>query len=77
MILVFGKSGQVATELARQADVTCLGRNECDLTKPNAAQDAIAHYKPSVVINAAAYTAVDKAEDDEENATLILSLIHI
>lgn len=71
MILVFGKSGQVATELARQGDVTCLGRDTCDQTTPGAVAAAIAAYNPSVVLNAAAYTAVDKAEDEEQIATLI------
>lgn len=70
MILVFGKSGQVATELARegQGDVTCLGRDLCDLSVPGAAAEAITQHAPHVVINAAAYTAVDKAEDDADTA---------
>ncbi len=68
MILVFGKSGQVATELAALEGTTCLGSAACDLMIPGRAADAIATHKPKAVINAAAYTAVDKAEDDEENA---------
>lgn len=68
MILVFGKSGQVSRELARQADVTALGREDCDLMQPGAAAQAIAEHAPSVVINASAYTAVDRAEAETEAA---------
>ena len=68
MILVFGKSGQVATELARQAEVTALGRDDCDLMETGAAQAAIEAHRPDVVINASAWTAVDKAETEEASA---------
>lgn len=71
MILVFGKSGQVATELARQGDVLCLGRDLCDLSLTGTVAAAIAAHQPRVVINAAAYTAVDKAEEDEAAALQI------
>lgn len=72
MILVFGKTGQVATELQRQSqDVVALGREEADLTQPDICAGVIQKYKPDAVINAAAYTAVDKAESDEETATLV------
>ncbi|WP_425041386.1 dTDP-4-dehydrorhamnose reductase [Primorskyibacter sp. S187A] len=70
-ILVFGKTGQVATELQRQARVTALGRDEADLSDPTACAAAIAHRRPQVVINAAAYTAVDRAEEEEDLATCI------
>ena len=68
MILVFGKSGQVATELAQFDDVTCLGRDDCDLEIPEKCCAAILRIKPSAVINAAAYTAVDLAETEVEKA---------
>lgn len=71
MILVFGLTGQIATELRRQADVVALGREDADLTDPAACAAAIRTHRPSAVINAAAYTAVDKAEDDEATATLV------
>lgn len=70
-ILVFGKTGQVATELRRQADVLALGRAEADLTDPAACAEAILRHRPDAVINAAAYTAVDQAESDEGTATLV------
>ena len=71
MILVFGKTGQVATELQRQADVTALSRDQADLSDPKACAAAIREHAPSVVVNAAAYTAVDKAEEDEVAAQVI------
>ena len=78
MILVFGKTGQVATELQRMrnmhspsTDIVFLGRDEADLANPQACADRISTLKPSYVINAAAYTAVDKAEDEPELAQLV------
>lgn len=71
-ILVFGKTGQVATELQRQsADVIALGRDQADLTNPAACAALIAQTDATAVINAAAYTAVDKAEEEEALATVI------
>lgn len=70
-VLVFGKTGQVATELQRQAPVTALGREDADLADPAACAAIIAGAEADVVINAAAYTAVDKAETDEELATQV------
>ena len=71
MILVFGKTGQVATELEHSGDVLALGRDQADLSDPVACVQAIHDLAPRAVINAAAYTAVDKAEEDEELATII------
>lgn len=72
MILVFGQTGQVATELARLApDALCVGRDRADLANPVACRDLILGLAPSGIINAAAYTAVDRAEDDEALATRI------
>lgn len=71
MILVFGKTGQVATELQRLSGVTALGREDVDLLDPAACAVAIREYAPKAVINAAAYTAVDKAEDEEHLAAII------
>ena len=71
MILVFGKTGQVATELQRLGDVVALGRDQADLSNPAACDDAIRTHAPRAVINAAAYTAVDRAEEEEALATTI------
>ena len=71
VILVFGKTGQVAKELQRAGGVVALGRDQVDLTDMAACADAIRLHAPSAVINAAAFTGVDKAEDEEALATLI------
>ena len=55
MILVFGKTGQVAVELQRLGGVVALGREQADLSDPQACADAISHHAPKAVINAAAY----------------------
>lgn len=72
-VLVFGTNGQVATELRRksQADTVFLGRKEADLSRPEDCAEAIRRIGPSVVINAAAYTAVDQAEVEEALATTV------
>ena len=69
-VLVFGTTGQVAVELRCLAPVTALSRAQADLTDPAACAAAIVAYRPSAVINAAAYTAVDRAESEEDLATL-------
>jgi len=71
MILVFGKTGQVARELQQLGALMALGREEANLNDPQACADAIRHHEPDAVINAAAYTAVDQAEDEEAIATVI------
>lgn len=70
-VLVFGKTGQVARELQRRGDVIALGRDEADFTRPDTCLAALETHKPDTVINAAAYTAVDKAEGEEALATQI------
>ena len=70
-ILVFGSTGQVATEVQRQAEVTALDRSAADLSDPAACAAAIVAHAPDVVINAAAYTAVDRAEEEPELAQTI------
>lgn len=72
MILVFGRTGQVARELARLVpDAVYLGRDQADLSDPEACAAAIRAHNPRAVINAAAYTAVDRAEDQEALAAYI------
>ncbi|MEP3295047.1 dTDP-4-dehydrorhamnose reductase [Tateyamaria sp.] len=72
-VLVFGLNGQVAIELKRQPNVVVesLGRDVADLTKPEECVDHIARTDADVVINAAAYTAVDAAESDVPTATMV------
>ena len=74
--LVFGRTGQVATELQIQApgrgiELVVLGRDEADLSQPAACAAAIAATDADVVINAAAHTAVDRAESEEDLALAI------
>ena len=72
MILVFGKTGQVATELQRRLpEAVFLGRDKADLSDPAACAAAIRAHAPDCVINAAAWTAVDKAEAEEAAATVV------
>ena len=70
-ILVFGKTGQVASELQCQADVTALDRMQADLSDPTACAEIVRQTDADVIINAAAYTAVDQAEVNEGLATTI------
>ena len=71
-ILIFGRTGQLARELAALApDASFLGRDAADLTDPAACADAIRRAAPRAVINAAAYTAVDQAETDADTARLV------
>ena len=72
-ILVVGSNGQVGRELTRAAwpegfAVTALSRQDLDVTNPAAVAETVAAVRPSVVVNATAYTAVDKAESDAEAA---------
>ena len=70
-VLVFGKTGQVARELAQYSDVRCLDRADADLSQPLHCGNMIRRLQPEVVINAAAFTGVDEAEQDEALATVI------
>lgn len=71
-LLIFGATGQVATELQRLApDAVFLGRDRADLMDPAACAAAIRAHAPRAVINAAAWTAVDKAESEEAAATVV------
>lgn len=74
-LLVFGQTGQVACELARRlpADVTArfLSRAEADLMDPAACAAAVMASDADAVINAAAWTAVDRAEAEESAATIV------
>lgn len=70
--LLLGARGQVGRELSRSLQLlgpgVALGRDECDLARPGAADEIIRRLKPRVVVNAAAWTAVDRAEEEIEAA---------
>ena len=73
-ILMFGKTGQVATEVLRRAgeiEVEALDRAAADQTDPAACAALVAKTGADVILNAAAYTAVDKAEEDEATAAIV------
>lgn len=72
VILLTGKTGQVGRELVRSLQplgkVIATGRSELDLARPDSIRHAMREYKPTIVVNAAAYTAVDKAESEPDLA---------
>jgi dTDP-4-dehydrorhamnose reductase len=74
-ILVFGQTGQVARELARRVpdgvSLISLGREEADLSDPAQGAAAVRAHEVDAVINAAAWTAVDKAEAEEAAAHVV------
>jgi dTDP-4-dehydrorhamnose reductase len=74
-ILVTGARGQVGWELARAVqplgEVVALDRAGADLSDPQALRRLVRELRPGLILNAAAYTAVDKAEDDEALAARI------
>jgi dTDP-4-dehydrorhamnose reductase len=75
-VVIVGSAGQIGSELMRapipagwqRAD---LGRAELDITDERAVAAALAACRPDLVINAAAYTAVDRAESDRDNAVAV------
>jgi dTDP-4-dehydrorhamnose reductase len=74
-VLVFGQTGQVARELALRVpvgvDITCVDRLRADLSDPASCAAAVFAADVDVVINAAAWTAVDRAEAEEDAATVV------
>lgn len=95
-VLLFGKNGQLGWELHRAlatlGDVQAMDYPEVDFTSTDRVRDAVRRAAPRVIVNAAAYTAVDRAESEpgtamavnaaapgviaEESATLGAALIH-
>lgn len=72
-VLVTGSNGQLASKLAAfdgrdGISVFSVGRPECDITDSTSVRRNIEAFRPDIVVNAAAYTAVDAAETDHENA---------
>lgn len=81
-ILVFGKDGQLGKafhavldsllpSLINQPKIQYVGRSECDLANAGTLTALLGHYQPNLIINASAYTAVDKAETEIETAFAI------
>jgi len=74
-ILLLGKHGQVGRELektlARLGELTALDRLGLDLSSPDSIREQIRRLRPDVIVNAAAYTAVDKAESEPDFAMAV------
>jgi dTDP-4-dehydrorhamnose reductase len=77
-VIITGKGGQLAWELEQLApegvEVISVGRKELDISNESQVLEFITNFKPDVVINAAAYTAVDKAEEDVDAAYAVNEL---
>jgi dTDP-4-dehydrorhamnose reductase len=75
VILLTGKNGQVGGELLRilpqLGEVVAPGREQLDLSKPGDIRRTILDVRPQLIVNAAAYTAVDQAETDQATAQAI------
>lgn len=75
MILLTGATGQVGTALAPRLaqldDVVAPGRRDFDLSRPASLAGALDRLAPSVIVNLAAFTDVDGAEDHEDEATAV------
>lgn len=71
-ILILGAQGQLGVELQRAfegaGNVIAYGRDRCDLSRPETVRAALAEIRPGLVLNAGAYTAVDRAESEPELA---------
>lgn len=74
-ILLIGASGQIGWELARAllplGTLIIADRTQCDLTRPQTLAAVIDALRPTIVINAAAYTSVDKAEEEQALAMTV------
>ena len=72
LILLIGKNGQVGTELVpllpQLGNLVALDRQQLDLRNPNEIRRIVRNLRPQVIVNAAAYTAVDKAETEQDIA---------
>lgn len=77
-ILLTGKTGQIGGELnnllGNLGTLVTVGRDQLDLSKPDSIEPAILDLQPDIIINAAAYTAVDKAEEEPDLAMTVNAL---
>ena len=76
-ILIFGKDGQLGKAFKKillDKEVIFVGRQECDLSNSKSVKNFLNQVKPDQIINAAAYTAVDKAEQEKELAFAVNTL---
>jgi len=77
-VLITGAHGQVGRALLAAApahvEIVAMGRAELDIGMADAVADAVRQHRPDVIINAAAYTAVDRAESEPEIARVVNEL---
>lgn len=77
-VLITGAQGQVGRALLAAApahvEIVAMGRAELDIGMADAVADAVRQHRPEVIINAAAYTAVDRAESEPEIARIVNEL---
>lgn len=77
-IILTGANGQVGKEIQKlqpaEVELIALDRNNLNIADARAVDHMIKHHQPTVVINAAAYTAVDRAENDCDNAKAVNAL---
>ena len=76
-LLLLGSNGQLGWELQRSLSplgkIFACDRNTVDFNDLDKLKSVVRKYRPDVIVNAAAYTNVDKAESDSENAFKILT----
>jgi dTDP-4-dehydrorhamnose reductase len=74
-VLLLGAGGQVGTELRRSfsgaPELLACGRQQADLSRPEKLRDLVREFRPDVILNAAAYTAVDRAESEPDLAMMV------
>jgi dTDP-4-dehydrorhamnose reductase len=74
-VLILGAQGQLGIELQKAfqgaGEIAALGRDQCDLANPQMIRKVMAEFEPALVLNAAAYTAVDRAESEPQLATWV------
>ena len=74
-ILLTGKTGQIGEELNNivgdLGNLITVDKEQLDLSKPNSIEPVILDIKPDIIINPAAYTAVDKAEEEPDLAMMV------
>lgn len=74
-LLIFGKNGQLGRELQRITpaawEVVALSSADCDVTDHKAVEESVESFRPDVVINCSAYTAVDRAESERNEADAV------
>lgn len=87
-IVILGCGGLLGGEFVEQwskkedIDLISLNRNQCDLLKEDDLQEVFKHHKPDIIINCAAYTNVEQAEEDTEiamavNAEAVATLVEL